>query len=169
MYATPSCLLKERVFMLRKRIGSLIKRLLVQERCPHKLALTCSLGVFIAISPLVGGHTLMTFLFGWLLRLSIPAVFAVSVFINNPWTIIPIYSFDHVFGKWLFGVLHIDHTQWEPTCLESCYLFLKQHTGISGLSVSALLVGGHVLALGMGLMAYVPMKKIFKRIIVRKK
>ncbi len=149
--------------MLRKRMRAFAGRLLLQDRSPHKLALTCSLGAFIAISPFIGGHTLMTFIFGWLLRVSIPAVFAVSIFINNPWTIVPIYSFDHLFGKWLFGVLHIDHTAWEPTLLESCYLFLKQHTGISGISVSALLVGGHVLALTAGVIAYIPMKKIFQR------
>lgn len=150
--------------MLRKRMRALAERLLLQERSPHRLALTCSLGAFIAISPLIGAHTLMTFLFGWLLQLSIPAVFAVSFFINNPWTVVPIYSFDHIFGKWLFGVLNVDHTAWEPTWLESCYLFLKQHTGISGISLSALLVGGHVLALAAGVIAYIPMKKIFKRI-----
>lgn len=154
--------------MLRKRIHSLVKRLLLQERSPHRLALTCSLGAFIAISPLMGGHTLMTFVFSWLLRLSVPAVFAVSFSINNPWTMIPIYSFNHLFGKWLFGVLNVDHTAWEPMWLESCYLFIKQHTGISGLSVSALLVGGHILAVSAAFIAYIPMKKIFQRMCSKK-
>jgi uncharacterized protein (DUF2062 family) len=154
--------------MLRKRIRSLAERLLLQERSPHKLALTCSLGAFIAISPLMGGHTLMTFLFSWLLRLSVPAVFAVSFSINNPWTMIPIYSFNHLFGKWLFGWLSIDQTRLEPSWLEPCYLFIKQHTGMSGLSVSAMLVGGHVLALSAALVAYIPMKKIFQRITIKK-
>lgn len=155
--------------MLRKRIRSLAERLLLHERSPHKLALTCSLGAFIAVSPLVGGHTLMTFLLSWLLQLSIPAVFMVSVFINNPWTMIPIYSFDHVFGKWLFEWWNIDHASWEPSWLESCYLFIKQHTGISGLSVSALLVGGHVLAFGVSFIMYMPMKRIFQRMNIAKK
>jgi uncharacterized protein (DUF2062 family) len=90
-------------------------------------------------------------------------VFAVSIFINNPWTMVPIYSFDHVFGRWLFEWLNVDHTTWEPSWLESCYLFIKQHTGISSLSVSAFLVGGHVLAVGVGIIAYMPMKKFFQR------
>lgn len=154
--------------MLRKRMRSLAERLLLQERSPHKLALTCSLGIFIAISPLMGGHTLMTFIFSWLLRVSIPAVFAVSVFINNPWTMIPIYSFDHLFGKWLFGWLNIDHMSLEPSWVQSCYLFLKQHTGISGLSVSALLVGGHVLALSVSVIGYMPMKKFFQHMCSKK-
>jgi hypothetical protein len=147
---------------------SLVKRLLRQERSPHKLALTCSLGAFIAISPLMGGHTLMTFIFSWLLGLSVPAVFAVSFSINNPWTMIPIYSFNHLFGTWLFAWFNIDHTKLEPSWLEPCYLFIKQHTGMSGLSVSALLVGGHVLALSVSLIAYMPMKKIFQRMYSKK-
>jgi uncharacterized protein (DUF2062 family) len=155
--------------MLRQRLRSLAKRLLKQERSPHKLALTCSLGAFIAISPLMGGHTLMTFILSRLMRLSVPAVFLVSFSINNPWTMLPIYSFNHLFGKWLFEWLSIDHTRLEPAWLESCYLFIKQHTGISGLSVSALLVGGHILALSVSLVAYMPMKKIFQRITVKKK
>ena len=155
--------------MMRKRIRSLAGRLFLKERSAHKLALTCSLGSFIAISPLVGGHTLMIFLFSWLLRLSIPAVFMVSMFINNPWTMIFIYSFDHVVGKWLFGLCNINPAHWEPAWLESCYLFIKQHTGISGLSVSALLVGGHLLALSVSLIVYLPMKKIFQRMRFTKK
>jgi len=154
--------------MFRERMRALAKRLMVQERSPHKLALTCSLGVFIAISPLMGGHTLMTFILSWLMRLSVPAVFAVSFSINNPWTMVPIYSFNHLFGKWLFEWLNVDHTRVEPAWLESCYLFIKQHTGISGLSVSALLVGGHVLALGASLVVYMPMKKIFQRMSSKK-
>src|SRR5437773_1383672 len=99
MYAI-SFLVIERFNMMRTKIRSLAKRLVAQERSPHKLALTCVLGVFIAISPLIGAHTAMTFLFSWILRLSIPAVFAISFFVNNPWTMVPIYSFDHFFGKW---------------------------------------------------------------------
>ncbi len=155
--------------MMRKKIRSLAERLFLKERSPHKLALTCSLGSFIAISPLVGGHTAMTLLFGWLLRLSIPAVFMVSMFINNPWTMVFIYSFNHWFGKRLFDACNINPAHWEPAWLESCYLFIKQHTGISGLSVSALLVGGHILALSVSLMVYLPMKKIFQRMRFTKK
>ncbi len=79
MYATSFVIEKERFFMVRKRIQALAERLMTQERSPHKLALTCALGTFIAISPLIGAHTLMTFLFGWLLRLSIPAVVKINL------------------------------------------------------------------------------------------
>jgi len=147
--------------MIFAQIRSLAERLTVQEQSPHKLALTCVLGVFIGISPLIGLHTVMTILFGWMFSLSIPAIFAVSVLVNNPWTMVPVYSIDHLFGAWFFNLLHIDYTQLDPAWVESCNLFLKQHTGITGLSLSAFLVGGNMLAIGISVMMYPLMKRIF--------
>ncbi|HLJ31995.1 MAG TPA: DUF2062 domain-containing protein [Candidatus Babeliales bacterium] len=155
--------------MIREKIKSLAHRLMAQERSPHKLALTCCLGAFIGISPIIGGHTAMTFLFGWLLRLSIPAVFMISTLINNPWTMIFVYSLDHFFGKCLFALCKINHTQWEPSWMSSLSGFLEHHTGIAGLSLSAFLVGGNLLAFGISVMLYIPMKKIFQRVVSHKK
>lgn len=147
--------------MISAQIRALAERLMTQERSPHKLALTCVLGVFIGISPLIGLHTVMTIAFGWMFALSIPALFAVSVLVNNPWTMVPVYSIDHLFGTWFFNFLRIDYTQLDPSWVESCNLFLKQHTGITGLSLSAFLVGGNLLAIGISVMLYPLMKRFF--------
>ena len=155
--------------MIRKKIRSLIERLIVQEQSPHKLALTFCLGAFIAISPLIGAHTVMTFLFGWLLQLSIPAVFMVSTLINNPWTMIFIYSFDHFFGKCLFAACNINCVHWEPSWISHVNGFLEHHTGITGLSLSAFIIGGNLLALSISVMMYIPMRKIFQRVVLHKK
>jgi len=155
--------------MIHKKIRSFVRRLIDQERSPHKLALTCCLGAFIGISPIIGGHTAMTFLFGWLLKLSIPAVFMVSTLINNPWTMIFVYSLDHFFGKCLFAACKINHMQWEPSWMGYFNNFLEQHTGITGLSLSAFLIGGNLLALSIIVMMYVPMRKIFQRLVFHKK
>lgn len=155
--------------MIRKRIQALTQRLLDQERSPHKLALTCCLGVFIGISPLIGAHTAMTFIFGWLLRLSIPALFMISTLINNPWTMVFVYSFDHFFGKCLFAACKINHAQWEPSWMSHFNNFLEHHTGIAGLSLSAFVIGGNLLALCISVMLYMPMKKVFQRVILHKK
>lgn len=154
--------------MLLARIRSLVERLVMQEKCPHKLALTCALGVFIGISPLIGLHTAMTFLFGWMFALSIPAVFAVSVFVNNPWTMVPVYSLDHLFGTWLLTLLEIDYLYWDPAWIEPCNLFLQRHTGINGLSLSAFLFGGNVLAITLSVILYPLMKRMFTRYLSNK-
>jgi uncharacterized protein (DUF2062 family) len=155
--------------MIFTRIRALVERLMVQERSPHKLALTWALGVFIGISPLIGLHTLMTILFGWMFALSIPALFAVSVLINNPWTMILVYSIDHVFGAWFLNFLCIDCTQLDPIWVEYCNGFLQRHTGITGLSLSAFLVGGNILAVGISIMLYPLMKRIFTIYLSQKK
>ena len=154
--------------MVLTQIRSLAERLVAKEQCAHKLALTSVLGVFIAISPLIGGHTAMTFLFGWMFGLSIPAIFAVSVLVNNPWTMVPIYSFDHLFGKWLLTSLDIDYLRWDPVWVESCNAFLHHHTGINGLSLSAFMIGGHLLAIVISAMLYPLMKRIFTLYVSRK-
>lgn len=149
--------------MIITRIHAFLQRIIAYERSPSKLAFTCALGIYIGISPLIGLHTAMIFLFGWMFALSIPALFAVSVIIHNPWTMVPIYSLDHFFGKWLFTALNIDYLQWDPAWVETCNLFLKEHTGITGLSLSAFLVGGNLLGIGISVILYPVMKRIFTR------
>lgn len=149
--------------MIFKRIHALIIHMVAYERSPRRLAFTCALGIYIGISPLIGLHTAMVFLFGWMFALSIPVLFTVSMMIHNPWTMMPVYAIDHLFGKWLFTILDIDHFAWDPAWVESCNLFLKEHTGITGLSLSAFFVGGNLLAIGISIMLYPIMKRVFTR------
>ncbi len=147
--------------MIFKRIHSFISRIVAYEKSPKRLAFTCALGIYIGISPLVGLHTVMVFFFGWMFALSIPVLFTVSMMIHNPWTMMPVYALDHLFGKWLFTCLDIDYLQWDPIWVESCNAFLKEHTGITGLSLSAFFIGGNLLAIGTSVMLYPIMKRVF--------
>jgi uncharacterized protein (DUF2062 family) len=110
----------------------------------------------------------MTFFFAWFFALNIAVLFAVSFLIHNPWTTLPIYSLDHIFGKWVFNVLNIDYVQFDPSWVESFNNFLLQHTGISGLSLSAFLVGGNLLAVGVSVMLYPVLKRFFQAYLSRK-
>src|SRR5438477_13084837 len=123
--------------MFSMRIHALILRIITYEKSPRRLAFTCALGIYIGISPLVGLHTAMVFVLGWMFSLSIPVLFIVSMMIHNPWTMMLVYAIDHLFGKWLFILFNIEHGAWDPIWVESCNLFLKEHTGITGLSLSA--------------------------------
>lgn len=154
--------------MVRKKIRSLVEQVASQGQCASKLALTCSLGIFIGISPFVGAHTAMTFLLGWALRLNIPRLFAVSMLIHNPWTMVPIYSFDHFFGKWLFSFFNIDPMSLNPAWVASLNFFLERYTGISGLSLTAFLIGGNLLAISISVILYLPMKRVFTMYLSKK-
>ena len=73
-----------------------LKALLTLGESPQKLKLAFAVGVFIAFSPLVGIHTVLGVAITWLFRFN-PVAVMVGVFINNPWTMVPIYGG----GLWL--------------------------------------------------------------------
>jgi len=60
------------------------------------MAMAFAIGVFIGMSPLLGVHTILGLLAAWLFRLN-RLITLVGVYITNPWTIVPIYSF----GTWI--------------------------------------------------------------------
>jgi uncharacterized protein (DUF2062 family) len=65
-----------------------------------------ALGVFMGISPLLGLHTIGAFFIAWLLRLN-RLVAIIGVYITNPWTIAPIYTFCLWVGAKLTGLERI--------------------------------------------------------------
>lgn len=84
---------------MQSRIKHIIKRLLLLNDTPERIALAFSLGVFLAFSPLLGLHTVLALIFSFLFGLNRVAVL-IGVFVNNPWTLIPIYGA----GTWLGGL-----------------------------------------------------------------
>jgi hypothetical protein len=83
-----------------------LRGILQVEDTPHCIAMSFALGVFWGMSPLLGIHTIGAFFIAWLLGLN-RFVAVVGVYITNPWTIIPIYSFSLWFGAKLIGMKHI--------------------------------------------------------------
>lgn len=73
---------------VRERLRSIMKL----DDPPHKLAFAFSLGIFIAFSPWIGLHIISCIFFAWLFRVSKFVVLTAS-FVNNPWTIVPLYAF----------------------------------------------------------------------------
>jgi uncharacterized protein (DUF2062 family) len=73
---------------------------------PHRIALAFAFGVFLGMSPLIGLHTVSAFFIASLLNLN-RLVALVGVFITNPWTIVPIYTFCIWVGARLVGLNQI--------------------------------------------------------------
>lgn len=67
------------------------------------MATAFAIGVFIGMSPLLGIHTVLGLLAAWLLRLN-RIITLIGVFVTNPWTIVPIYSFDTWVGAKIIGM-----------------------------------------------------------------
>ncbi len=73
---------------------------------PKKIALSFSLGVFIGLSPFLGMHTILGISAVWLFRTNKYVTIA-GVYVTNPWTIVPIYTFSTWLGTKLLGVDNI--------------------------------------------------------------
>ena len=80
-----------------------IKLILSVKDTPHRISVAFALGIFIGMSPLFGVHTLLGLLVAYVFRLNKLAT-VVGVYITNPWTIIPIYTFSTWVGGKCLGV-----------------------------------------------------------------
>jgi uncharacterized protein (DUF2062 family) len=87
-------------------LGDRLKLLFSIKDTPHRLALAFALGVFIGMSPLLGVHTVMGILIAWIFRLNRIATI-VGVYVTNPWTIVPIYTFSTWVGAKCLGMNRI--------------------------------------------------------------
>ncbi|OGW28930.1 MAG: hypothetical protein A2X59_11660 [Nitrospirae bacterium GWC2_42_7] len=81
-----------------------LRQIISVKESPHRIASSFAIGMFIGMSPLLGIHTILGIAVAYLLRLN-KFITLVGVFVTNPWTIVPIYSF----GIWLGAkLMHID-------------------------------------------------------------
>ncbi len=80
-----------------------LREVLVIKDSPRRLATSFAIGVFIGMSPILGLHTALGLAVAWLFRLN-KFVTMIGVFITNPWTIIPIYTFSTWIGVKLLGL-----------------------------------------------------------------
>jgi uncharacterized protein (DUF2062 family) len=110
-----------------KYITDRIRSLLRLNDTPHRLATAFALGVFIAFSPTIGLHTVSCLLLAWVFRLSKLAVLT-AAFINNPWTIVPLYGSCMWLGIKITGSgATMPHIAWNELSLGSLYLILRPY------------------------------------------
>jgi uncharacterized protein (DUF2062 family) len=87
---------------VKKYLRERLREILKLDDPPQKLALAFAIGVFIAFSPWLGLHIVSAFAFAWMFRLN-KVVILTGSFINNPWTIVPMYAFCLWFGIRITG------------------------------------------------------------------
>jgi uncharacterized protein (DUF2062 family) len=83
-----------------------LRQILTIKDSPHRLATAFAMGVFIGVSPLLGLHTVLGIAFAFLFRLN-KIVTITGVFVTNPWTIVPIYTFSTYVGAKCLGMKQI--------------------------------------------------------------
>lgn len=108
---------------IRDRIRSLVNL----GESPHRLALAFGVGVFIAFSPTFGLHTLSVFAVAWAFRLN-SLVLLTAAFVNNPWTIVPLYGFCLWFGIRITGSdIAAPDIPWGEVGMADLFLLLKPY------------------------------------------
>lgn len=151
-----------------ERIRTYFIALVLKERSETLLAFSFCFGIYIAFSPFVGLHTIMTFVLAWLLRLNLAVTFAGSLLIHNPWTTIPVYGIDYLFGEWLLKtVCGLDTLAMNPTWMQSLNNSLGAYLGMPQISFWSFMVGGNVLGIIFSLLLYPIMKRFFARLITQ--
>lgn len=80
-----------------------IQTVLHMDDTPHRIALSFAIGVWIAFFPIWGIHTAMALGVAFLMRLSRGAML-VGAWVNNPWTMAPLYTGGTLLGCALLRV-----------------------------------------------------------------
>jgi uncharacterized protein len=108
---------------IRDRLREIVKL----DDPPHKLALAVAIGVFIAFSPWLGLHIVSCLLFAWIFRVS-KFVVLTATFVNNPWTMVPLYAFNLWFGVRLTGgEITIPEIAWSEIGFRELFTILKPY------------------------------------------
>ena len=136
-----------------QKIKDVFYKAVKSNSSPHKLALSFSIGLFIAFSPFPGGHTFMMLGANWLFRVNFPILFLATSF-NNPWTLVPFYAFDYSFGYWF---VH-SFLGWSPSWVIS----LEKIFGSGKICLWSFFIGGHVLGLAAAVLSYPIMLWVFQ-------
>ena len=88
---------------MRGRLRQIVQVLLHLEGSPQRTALAFAIGVWIAFCPLLGIHTALALLISILFRLNRVALL-LGAYINNPWTLAPLFMAGTFLGCLLLGV-----------------------------------------------------------------
>lgn len=102
------------------RVRSQLIQILHLHESPHRTALAFAIGVFIALSPTYGLHTVSVLFCAWAFRLNFLALMAGSL-VNNPWTVVPILSATFWTGFHFLGIPQVAPFQWDDLGFQSIY------------------------------------------------
>lgn len=138
----------------------MIRFLLRLEDTPNRVALAFGIGLFIAFFPLLGIHTGLALAIALVFRLSRVALLT-GAWVNNPWTLAPMYTVGTLLGCGLLGVSPegLADVDWG---LHGRAFYVALWEGLRPF-VLPFIVGNLVLGVLAGLLAYVVLRLILER------
>ena len=114
---------------------------------PRRIAASLAVGIFIGISPLFGVHTLIAIALIYAFRLNMTATMT-GVYVTNPLTAIPIYTFTTWAGSKFLGM------QFIPGSFNFGHMTLASFTGELRYLLKPFIVGSTVIAVCAALSMY---------------
>lgn len=84
------------------RFKDRVRGVLTIRDTPNKLAISFAVGIFLGLSPLIGLHTVLALAIAWIFRLNRLTTMS-AVYVTNPVSIIPIYTFCTWVGVLILG------------------------------------------------------------------
>jgi uncharacterized protein len=142
------------------RLRALFRALLQTDDTPNRVALAFGIGVFIAFFPLLGIHTGLALLIAMLFRLNKVAILA-GAWVNNPWTLGPMYLAGTLVGCVLLGVpsQDIHGIDWS---LHGVAFYEELFESLRPL-VAPFLVGNLAVGIVAGILAYLVLRAWLER------
>lgn len=141
-----------------KKIKNIFKNSFTHGYSIEKLTLSFCIGIYIAFSPFPGIHTIMMFIAKWLFNINFPILF-IATSINNPWTMIPFYTFDYVFGYWFLHKFIGFSPSW--------HIPLAKIFGSGNICVWSFFIGGNILGIVIAILSYPFIKIIIKKTVTK--
>jgi uncharacterized protein len=131
----------------------------VEDR-PSRVALAFAIGVFIAFFPILGIHTGMALAIAFTFRLNRVAILA-GAWINNPWTLAPMFMAGTAVGCGIFGVsmAELRHIDWH---LHGRAFYRALWEGLRHY-VLPFVVGNLILGVVSGVLAYFAVRSLLER------
>jgi len=135
-----------------KTVKTQIRRFIALDDTPERIAFGFAVGVFISFSPLLGLHTVLGMLIAVLFGLNRVAVFT-GVWVNNPWTVLPIYSVATYLGTKLSGfpAVSLPDLHWEALCNREFWIQLAGQWPL----LKPLALGSSILGVLAAVLSYV--------------
>ena len=142
------------------RVRRIVQLLLHIEDTPHRTALAFAIGVLIAFSPFLGIHMGIALLVAFLFRLNRVAIL-LGTYVNNPWTLAPMYLAGTSLGCLLLGVSKqgLDTIDWElhgAEFLQDLWASLRPY-------LWPFLLGNTLLGILCGILGYVLVRRFLER------
>ena len=151
---------KNKTHWLRKHnIREFVERAKTLQGDPHYIAMGMAIGVFVSITPTVPFHTIIAIALAFILKGSKPAA-ALGVWFCNPITIPFFYL-----GCYQVGMLILN----KPISFDAKFKTIQELMTLGWDVTVAMIIGGLVLGIIPGIMAYLITHKIFTKIRMRKK